>query len=62
MLEGTDSDANAKSSEEEINLVNNDGNWGQGDKLQDGGNNSSAVQAHPGQSYSTATGAPSGVS
>jgi hypothetical protein len=61
-LEGTDSDTNVKSSEEEMNLVNSDGSWGQGDKSQDSGNNSSAVQAYLSQSHSTATGAPSRVS
>jgi hypothetical protein len=62
MLEGTDGDADVESSEEEMNLMNGDGSWGQGDELQDGSNNSSAAQAHPGQSHGTATGALSGVS
>ena len=60
--EGSDDYADAESSEEEMNLANGDGSWGQGDELQDGGNNSSAVQAHPGQIHGAATRAPSGVS
>jgi len=60
--EGSDGDADTESSGEEMNPQNGDGSRGQGDGSQDGGNNSSAAQAHPGQSHDTATGAPSGVS
>jgi hypothetical protein len=61
MPEGTDGDTDVESSEEEMNLVNSDGSWGQGDESQDGSINS-AAQAHPSQSHGTATGAPSRVS